>query len=88
MTRVRDDRAATLPLRCPLCGADMRIIAFITEAAVVRDILIHLGEPTAPPRIAPARGPPRSDPPDAGAGGFDPHARPAPEYAFDQRITW
>ncbi len=37
----------------------MRIIAFITEAAVVRDILIHLGEPIAPPTIAPARGHPR-----------------------------
>jgi hypothetical protein len=46
------------PLVCPLCGAEVRIIAFITEAPTVRDILAHLGEPTAPPRIAPARGPP------------------------------
>ena len=30
------------PLRCPTCGGDMRIIAFITEAAVVRDILLAL----------------------------------------------
>ena len=45
-------------LVCPLCGADMRIIAFIVDTAIVRDILAHLGEPTAPPRIAPARGPP------------------------------
>ena len=37
------------PLRYPLCGADMRIIAFVTEAAVVRDLLIHVGEPIAPP---------------------------------------
>ena len=37
----------------------MRIIAFITDAPTVRDILAHLGEPTAPPRIAPARAPPR-----------------------------
>ena len=36
----------------------MRIIAFITDASTIRDILGHLGEPTAPPRIAPARGPP------------------------------
>jgi hypothetical protein len=28
------------------------------EATTVRDILGHLGEPTTPPRIAPARGPP------------------------------
>ena len=33
----------------------MRIIAFITDGPTVRDILGHLGEPTAPPRIAPAR---------------------------------
>ena len=46
------------------------------------------GEPTAPPRIAPASGPPLWDPPDAGTGAFDPHAQPPPEYAFDQRLTW
>ena len=66
----------------------MRIIAFITDAPNVRAILAHLGEPISPPRIAPARGPPVSDPPDARAGGFDPHAQPAPEYEFDQRIIW
>jgi len=76
------------PLLCPLCGADMRIIAFITDASTTRDILVHLGEPTAPPRIAPARGPPLWDLPDAGAGTFDPHARPAAAYEFDQRIAW
>jgi hypothetical protein len=26
---------ASLPLSCPNCGADMRLIAFITEAAPV-----------------------------------------------------
>ena len=66
----------------------MRIIAFITDGPAVRDILGHLGEPTAPPRIAPARGPPLWDLPDAGTGDFDPHAQPAPEYEFDQRLTW
>ena len=45
------------PLRCTHCGADMRIIAFITYGPTVRDILVHLGEPTTPPRIAPTRGP-------------------------------
>ena len=76
------------PLRCPHCGGEMRIIAFITDAPNVRAILAHLGEPTAPPRIAPARGPPLWDMPDARAGGFDPHAQPAPDYEFDQRIAW
>jgi hypothetical protein len=66
----------------------MRIIAFLTDPAAVRAILVHLGEPTAPPRIAPARGPPLWDLPDAGTGGLDPNTQPAPEYAFDQRIAW
>jgi len=50
----------------------MRIIAFLTDPAAVRAILAHLGEPTAPPRIAPARGPPLWELPIAGAGGGDP----------------
>jgi len=66
----------------------MRIIAFITDAATVRNILAHVGEPTAPPRIAPSRGPPLRDLPDAGMGDFDSYAQPAPEYEFDQRIAW
>ena len=36
----------------------MRIIAFINEGPVIREILGHLGEPISAPRLAPARGPP------------------------------
>ena len=50
----------------PRCGAEMRIIAFITEAPSVHEILTHLGELTSPPRIAPARGPPLWEMADAG----------------------
>jgi len=35
----------------------IRVIAFITDPPTIHDILIHLGEPTAPPQIAPACGP-------------------------------
>jgi len=49
---------AAFPLTCLQCGAEMRIIAFITEAVDVRAILEHIGEPATPPRIASARGPP------------------------------
>ena len=76
------------PLLCPKCGAERRIIAFITEAMAVREILAHLGEPPSPPRIAPARGPPLWEMADAGHGEFDPQAQPAPDYEFDQRIAW
>ena len=40
-----------LPLVCPHCGADMCIVAFITEAAPVEPILTHIGEPPKPPPI-------------------------------------
>ena len=76
-----------LPLVCSDCVGAIGIIAFITEGTTVRDILVQLGEPTAPPRIAPARGPPLRDLPAARAGGGDPQAEPAPGYEFDQRLT-
>lgn len=69
----------------------MRLIAFITDVPTVRDLLAHLGEPIAPPTIAPARSPPlgaavaaaRIDatPPE------DASAPPEPVYEFDQRIA-
>ncbi|MDF1615605.1 transposase [Desulfurivibrio dismutans] len=31
------------PLTCPKCGGEMKIISFITEAAIIRRILEHLG---------------------------------------------
>ena len=77
-----------LPLLCPKCGGEMRIIAFITEGAVIREILGHLGEPISPPRLMPARGPPLWEMPDSGSNVIDPQAQPAPDYAFDQRIAW
>ena len=45
MARIHD----VLPLTCPKCGGAMRIIAFIDEGEAIRKILLHLGEPIAPP---------------------------------------
>ena len=77
------------PLRCAICGGDMRIIAFIVDGPAVRHILAPLGEPPMPPRIAPARGPPLWAAADA---EHDPAANPppppAPAFEFDQRVTW
>ncbi len=50
-----------LPLLCPRCGQPMKIIAFITEPETVAGILEHLGQPSEPPPIAPARGPPQEE---------------------------
>jgi hypothetical protein len=77
------------PLVCPRCGSAMRIVAFITDGPTVRDILGHLGEPTAPPRIAPARGPPLWEATDAEHDpAADPLLQPAPAFEFDQRLSW
>jgi hypothetical protein len=79
-----------LPLLCPKCGGDMRIIAFINEGPVIREILGHLGEPVSAPRLAPARGPPLWELPADGQAERepDPQAQPAPDYEFDQRVAW
>ena len=80
------------PLVGPTCGGAMRIIAFITAAATARGHLAHLGAPTAPPRIAPARGPPRWKAADAECVDpgrpWNPSAQPEPASQFDQRIAW
>ena len=62
------------PLHCPDCGADMRILAFLTAPEPTHAILRHLGLPATPPPLSPARGPPQPD------LGFDPE----PDLDFDQ----
>jgi hypothetical protein len=83
------------PLMCPLCGGQMRIIAFITHSADIRHILNHIGVESEPPHIAPARGPPLWDACDAQVGegvevepDWDMTGQPAPDYEVDQRINW
>ena len=48
-----------LPLTCEKCGQPMRLIAFILEPPVIEKILTHVGEPTEPPAVLPARAPPQ-----------------------------
>ena len=83
------------PLLCPLCGGQMRIIAFITHSADIRQILEHIGVETELPRITPARGPPLWDKCDAQAAegmesvpDWDEAAQPAPDFEVDQRVSW
>ena len=40
-------------LQCPACGADLRILAFLTEPEPVQAILRHLGLPATPPPLSP-----------------------------------
>jgi len=70
LARIYDRRKSlwdeVFPLRRTHCSVETRIIAFINDASTVRDLVVHRGEPTAPPRIAPARGPPLWDLPEPG----------------------
>ena len=42
-------------LVCPKCLGPLTVIAYLTDPAVVGKILAHLGLPTSPPRLSPAR---------------------------------
>jgi hypothetical protein len=49
------------PLICPSCQAPLTFIAFLTDPEPITQILAHIGEPTSPPLIHPARGPPQTE---------------------------
>lgn len=76
----------------------MRIIAFITYSADIRQILDHIGADAEPPRITPASRPPLwcgCDDAQMGDGvddeiepDWDETVQAAPEDAVDQRVSW
>ena len=49
------------PLLCPMCGGQMRLIAFVTEGTQIRKILNHIGVGSEPPHRSPPCGPPLWD---------------------------
>ena len=49
------------PLICPTCQEPLTFIAFLTDLDPITQILAHIGEPTSPPLIHPARGPPQTE---------------------------
>ncbi len=84
-----------LPLLCPICGGQMRIIAFITHSVEIWQILDHIGVDCEPPRLSPARRPPLWEGSDAQRGeegqalpDWDLQAQSAPDYEVDQRVSW
>ena len=76
---------ACFPLICPRCHNPMRLLAFITEPATIRHILTHLAEPSTPPPISPARGPPLDASELDQSPAWDPAGpQPDPGFQFDQ----
>jgi hypothetical protein len=74
-----------MPLLCPACGGEMRVLAFLTDPPVVQAILLHLDLPHRPPPIAPARGPPQAEINFDQTPDFDViDPEPAPDFDFDQ----
>jgi hypothetical protein len=74
-----------LPLLCPACGGEMRIISFITLPSTVERVLLHLNLPHRPPRVSPARGPPQAEFALDQTPAFDLAAPEAvPEFELDQ----
>ncbi len=76
-----------LPLLCPSCRGEMRILAFLTDPPVVSRILLHLDLHHLPPPLSPARGPPQGDflfdqTPEFAAT----EAEPGPDFVFDQSL--
>jgi hypothetical protein len=67
-----------VPLTCPDCGGDMRILAFIAASEPIDAILNHLGLPVAPPPLSPARRPPQPE------LAFDTD----PGFELDQTPAW
>ncbi len=46
---------------CSRCQGKVKIIAAIEDPKVIKKILSHMGMPSSAPKLAPARGPPKSD---------------------------
>ena len=78
------------PLVCPQCGGELKIVAFHTEMPPIQHLLIQIGEPITPPRIAPARALPYWPDVDFDqtAQNESKTAEPIPEFEFDQTVSW
>ena len=62
--------------------------AAFTEASPLRRLLSHVGEPTEPPPITTARGPPDWGDELGPLPDYDAVVPPVPEFQYDQRVSW
>jgi hypothetical protein len=77
-----------LPLLCPDCGAEMKIIAIIQDKLVINKILNSVGEMIEPPILSPARGPPNWDDYSQEMLIADIDGQSIPDYEFNQCVSW
>jgi hypothetical protein len=76
------------PLVCRHGGAEMRIIAFVTDTTSMTRIPEYIGEPTKAAQLSPARGPAAWEEDVDQTPVFDPlAAAPEPVLEFDQTVT-
>jgi len=73
----------------------MRLIGFVNEGAEIKKILNYIGEPSTPPKISQARGPPLWDAGNAeqievlDAGpDWASEQQISPDVQFDQSLNW
>ena len=94
---LRRCQTVRLFVKCrPMCGGQMRIIAFIPLSADIHRILNHIGVDPQAACIAPARGPPLWRDCGAQETSEDVEAEPnwdtanqsPPDYPDDQRADW
>lgn len=76
-----------LPLPCPACGGEMKIISFLTDPPTVQAILLHLDLPHRPPPLTPARAPPQVELSFDQTPDVDPvEPEPVPELVIDRSL--
>jgi hypothetical protein len=77
-----------LPLHCPHCGSEMRIISLVSEPEPIKRVLEHIGEASTPPPISRARAPPIAE---ADLDQSIPDVwlpEHAAEFEVDQTVSW
>jgi hypothetical protein len=76
------------PLSCNHCGGEVRLIAFVTAAVPIREVLEHIGESTKAPRTHPPRAPPEGSDDPRTVDHEEDFTQDHFEDEFDQTVSW
>lgn len=75
-----------MPLKCPQCGGEMKIIAFIKDQGSINEILSHMTLPIDALVLSSARGPPIEY--DQVDRDIEETFDELPEDDIDQSVSW